>query len=180
MTRDVRAGMVTPGGVKTITRLVRCSVQQPPGPWRSCPAPATLIEVQIWPPGAPLCPLPPPHPLRWSGRGRRRYWTPGPDVGSTATSNFDKHCARNGSYPGHISHSQGWCKANKVFITLIIIITPLTSPHSCEARHPSPGIVASSQVCCPLIDGMEGTKFLTACHLCWEILHSLMYPLLLC
>ena len=53
--------------------------------------------------------LPPPHPLRWSGRGRRRYWTPGPDVGSTATSNFDKHCARNGSEEQG-SHSQDRAK----------------------------------------------------------------------
>ena len=76
MTRDVRAGMVTPGGVKTITRLVRCSVQQPPGPWRSCPAPATLIEVQIWPPGVPLCPLPTPSGGRTGGGGDTGH--PGP------------------------------------------------------------------------------------------------------
>ena len=177
MTRDVRAGMVTPGGVKTITRLVRCSVQQPPGPWRSCPAPATLIEVQIWPPGVPLCPLPTPS----GGRGG------GQEILDTR-ARCRLHC--------YIKFWQALCQEwiiSRPYLTFPGLMQSKQGFHHPHHHHHSTHISTflwgppSITWHCGIVPSLLPTnwwngrnKIFNSCHLCWEILHSLMYPLRLC
>ena len=164
---------VTPGGVKTITRLV----QQPPGPEeRRGRGPDTNWgpDMAPWGPGPP-----PPRPLRWSD------WSLGqqppmsaPLLHQILTSivlGMDhipaiSHIPRVDAKQTRFSSPSSWSSLHSDLSTFLVRPGPSISP----------GIVASSQVWCPLIDGMEGTQFLTACHLCWEILLSLMYPLWLC
>ena len=165
-------GCVTPGGVKTITRLVSTSHLAPGGAGGRA---LVLIEVQIWPPGVHRPPSPPS-----GGRGAEilvtrtqlmcrldcyiKFWQ---------ALCYEWIISRPYlTFPGLMQSKQGFHHPHQDDHSLI-------SPHSWWgglAIHLS-SIVASSQVCCPLIDGIEGTTFLTASHLCWEILLSLMYPL---